>query len=379
MRTENSPLFKLGAVTALIASSLVHGFFHDSGAKTPEPLTTAVVKEDIDYFRQIINNTNGIADRQASEKEWVQKTFPAVREGLINLYEAQEKNPGSVKIAFTDFVKPNEIGEDMGKGPVLHVVKSFENKLSDGKIQRIYVNEHWPLNLKTGSITLPSALRVRVQAFDGSPHQKDANDLFASDTLQITWEGNNSASFNPLFARQHFYSPFDFEKGDNGVNQVETFIDSHPYSCQSCHDARRSHGDKGFSLSSLFESRNYSAITQDKEFNLPVKEQKGYQRLATQLNSMVQSGQISKSAANETLAMLENKGAFLPPNMASSLVNVSIPWLDSDYQASDFHNVPGRFVYEDGNAWVKAIYGQYKTQVSNVQDSDLDINSQTIK
>ncbi len=363
MRIENPLLRSIGVSTVLFGAAIgcvsSHNVAPESG-----PLTTHLTKQDADYFKRTINTEP--KDQRESEIEWVNKVFPTVKEGLQNLYKAENS-----KITLSDFVLPGDFGEDMGAGANLHVLRAYEHKLPNGKTQKIYANEHWPLDLQSGKLKYPTAIRIRVQAFEGSMQQKNANDLIASDVLQIVWTKDSEKGLVPLFGRQHFYGPYNPLTQQNTVNDTEVFVDSHPYSCVGCHRNESHHIRK----SSNPKLQSYGSIIQDEEYDKPIKEQVGYKSLQDFLYGMVKNGQIKTEDVEGTLANLERPGFFNIPNILAGVEQENIPWVDNDFPYDSTSRIPQSFLYttDQQQTFVKAIYGQFQSQVADITDIDLQV------
>ena len=323
-------------------------------------------KNDFDLIQSLLK-TDGKTDLQTREIEWAKITYPTIRENLIKLYTAEQEdidalNAGKitekdrkVKIAYTDSVQGDvDHSDDMGTPFQFHVVKYYDDKQSG---RRIYVNEHWPISEKTGSILLPEVIRARVQAFDGSLDKKDANKLFIPSMINIIWglnydgSGGNS-QFRAYVYNQNFYGHYtktvdketSKERWSNTRAQTMQFV-SNPLSCLGCHTPR----EKKFEIrdSELIEiipreklKLFDGSVTPQSEFEKPYNEQVGFKRYRKDLYEKVRKGEIKKADADFMLNTLLDSRAIAIPNMVQILKENTTPtWVSEDTLKDEYRDI----------------------------------------
>ncbi len=340
---------------------------------------------------QSLLKTNDKTDKQSIEVKWTNLVHPLVRERLIRLYQAEKEDIAAlkagritekerkVKIAYTDFVPPGEgHGEDMGLELHLHVVKSYDDKLPDGKNYRIYVNEHWPINEKTGGLLPTEALRVRVQACDCSLCEKGAHKFFVTDMVNILWGTNtNNFKYNaivyPYLYRQNFYGDVvvkkDKETGEeiweNNVANTVHFV-SNPLSCVGCHTPRdkkpsssHSHSHK---VSTDTGKLKDGSITLPEDFLTPYNEHPGYKKYEEYLMQRVKNDQSNKAYAIAILKDLMDSTNMENPFIVEALKeSKTIPWVGEDTVLDRYDGRAYGFTYQDGEkTYVKAGFNHFK-------------------
>ncbi len=382
---------RVGLATGFLATLLSVPLVSSTSADPPKPDKTpqGILKEE--DFDSILNlrRTPPLGDFKLQEIEWANKTYPTIRQTLIKLYTAEKEDNTAisegklaekdrrVKSYFPDFVGPGEEAEDMGKGPSLHVVKRFEEKLSDKSTRVHYVNEHWPINEFTGEILLPEVIRVRVQAFKQKEdlYKPGAHNLFITSMPLLIWnrdDGNPVESIYPLIAQQHFYGDIPKGKKLNSTNQTETIVAS-PSSCTSCHviASRNMHAKHIFHEAKKNEMKvNYGALTQDWAFESSVENQPGYKKYTKWLPQKVKTGFIKQGDMDALARILKDQRNFENPQMVETLEKTkSIPWLGGDIQATGYDAAREGFTYTaGGTVWEKAIYSYYRPQLTNIGD-----------
>lgn len=266
------------------------------------------------------DSTNG--DLRAQETGWADQIGLYAINRLSSFYEAD--NAGKTQLHYGGFVLPGEIGADRGKGPSLHVLKFHDETLSDGTEVRTYVNEYWPMEMKTGSLLLPDLVRVRVVSL----RKEQAEPDIITDQLNILWAENSDGSRQhspmPVFYRQHLYGEKDPKTGRNAVLQVRDHTSS-PSSCIGCHNGGMVQGRQPVSslqkalpkrdteVESILEGdfpkawRETEAMTPAKNFHdqLPVTEHPGYKDYLAYLT------QRSLASVDKKTAQLAITPAFI--------------------------------------------------------------------
>lgn len=383
----NSRLGVLAGFVATVAALPFLASKHDTSV--PKPDTSPPAKEKMigENDRDFINsnlNTNS-PDIRLQELNWASAVHPTIRERLMSLYRAEVDDLNAlkegkistkerkVKIAITDFVRPGEDGDDMGAGSKLHVVKSLDEKLPNGKSYRTYINEHLPINEKTGVIHPTDGIRIKTQVFGNGIedlYKPNAEQLFISDRYLVAW-GKNL----PYFARQHFYGDFDPEKKSNDVLQTEEII-SVPNSCYFCHEISRSNAhSKHIYKDPKVQRINYGAITQDYVFDLPLSEQPGYKRYMTFLSEKVKKGELTDAAVRRISTELTDTVnlSVKAPLMLRGLEGTrEIPWLEGDEKATEKDKATYRFTYKDGKeTWTRRVYDFYRPRLVDLSGLQL--------
>ena len=381
---------RIGILAGFIAGVAALPFLaNKENISTPKPddsppAKTRIIGEDDRKFIGSILNTDN-PDVRLQETSWASAVHPTIRERLMSLYRAEAEDlialkegrisvkERKVKIAITDFVRPGEDGEDMGAGSKLHVVKSLDEKLPNGKSYRTYINVHFPINEKTGAIHPADGIRIKTQVFgDGVEdlYKPDAEQLFISDRFLVAW-GKDS----PLFARQHFYGDFDAEKKSGDVLQTEEII-STPNSCYFCHEVSKSNAhSKHIFKDTNVRKINYGAITQDYIFDLPLSGQPGYKRYMDYLGEKVKKGELTNDAVrviSTELSDTVNLSAEAPLMLRGLERTREIPWLERDEKATEKDKGTHRFTYKDGNqTWTRRIYPFYSPNIVDLSGLQL--------
>ena len=390
---------RVGLATGFLAAllSLPFGLKDNSAADPLKPDNTAqkiVEEKDFDHIQSLRKNPSS-GDYRKLETEWANKTYPTIRQKLINLYKAEQEDNKAiregkltekdrrVRVCLTDFAGPGEEAEDMGKGPNIHVVKQFREKQSDGSFKIHYVNEHWPINELTGGILPPEIVRVRVQAFKGEKelYKPGAHNLYITSMPLIVWNMDISNSKTDLLlAQQHLFGEqqsYLDEKGKeekfNPINQTEVAISS-PVNCYSCHNIspNNSHAKHIFHEAEKRKTKiNYGAITQEWDFETPFEKQAGYEKYEKWLSTRVKTGYTKQDSMIEILREIRNPENFEIPQVIETLKDTkSIPWVDGDTEVSGYDVTRDGFTYTDGDGknkkeWERASFNFYRLQLSS--------------
>ena len=315
----------------------------DQKLSKPTDLDTSKIltEKDRDLVRAL--GIKDLNDLRKQELDWVNLTYPTVRQKLINMYKAEKEDnkllregkitekDRKVKIYYADFLKSGQQGDDMaiGEDPNLHVVKYYDETQKDGTTLRTYVNEYWSLNKETNGILATETIRVRAQVFKGSLYEKGANKLFVADQIHIIWsdnfDGSKSSTIYPHFYRQHLYSPLviDKETGkkENPINQMETFVGA-PTWCAACHTGD-GHGRSGLLPKVEIKRKNYGAIIPDEEFALPYKDQNGYKKYMIYLNKQVKNKKLDQKFVDAVESSLQNPIKLENPGIVEALQETS--------------------------------------------------------
>lgn len=373
----------LGLATGFLAA-VVSIPFVSKGCNSTKPVESNVKldkeAEDFDLIQALLTKGN---DERLREIRYAEKVYPDIRRGLISLYKAEKEDieallagkitekDRKVKIFISDALQAGEEGEDMDVGPTIHIIKYFDIKQPDGSFRRIYVNEAWPINPKTGGILPTERLRVRMQASKdiNALYEKGAHKLFITDMFQLIWHRNDDnskpgATIYASMARQPFYREWNGE--GNPINQTELLV-SNPTSCISCHViSPKNNHTKHIHSHSLSKRTNYGAITQDHYFDAEYSNHPGYKKQMISLDDMVKKGEISKEQRDQIAKAMRNSTIWENPFMVETLQELSsnknIPWLNGDVEAVG--RDPGRkgFTYRDneGKIMEKAIYPRFR-------------------
>jgi len=332
-------------------------------------------------------------DFKSQEAKWAEAVWPTVKHRLIRLFEAEkldneELNKGlitqkdrRVKIAYTNFVLPQERGNDGDLGPSFHVVKRYDDKQKDGTILRTYVNESWPLTISERKekttldigILPPESIRIRVQVFPGDITKPGAEDLFVTDYLQAIWgidAGGVIGGYGnifPKFARQHLYGD-QIEIEEEKINlQNQVFVPvSSPLKCASCHRSQAIFTQDIF-LKPGEKKTNYGAITPDEEFSdkKDLQRQLGYKQLESYLNELSKTNLVDRSLQGAILGSLrDSTNVELPYIVETIKSSDNIPWLDSDKEPNYSKLVDSGFVYKNkAGSFEKAMADYYRDEI----------------
>jgi len=310
-------------------------------------------------------------DKRQQETDWVEKTWPHVQPRAAALCEAEEEDnklilegkldPKNrrVKTFVVDFVPPGEAGFDEGNGGLegkVHIVKKFDYPLSNGGTHRVYFNEYWRLSPSTGRLLLSELIRIKAQIIDGDLTKPNAEDLFATDIIQIVWGDNYSGKKGiniqqyPYLWRQHLYGNIDPITRRNPYNQTEDGI-SAPRSCIKCHNPKSGLTEVLFPK---IKRTNYGAIIPDEMFNLPPEEHPGYLKYRDYLLANPKRFNPTHSGANSPARVLLNHTNFGNPHLGRALREDNIPWFEGDKEIDQLYPKGYLASYWDGGkVWTK--------------------------
>lgn len=238
---------------------------------------------------------------------------------LAKMYAPE--NADRVQAAYVSFT-PEAAGapaDDRGYG--LHIVKRLDLRLSSGETKTIYVNEQWREDKPSKGLCLPDEIRIQTQVASGRRRVKDSDRLYIFDSVRIGWGPFNR---DPQIARHTIYKRVN---GKNEIRPTRSSV-SAPFSCASCHGSGNRFADAFLGPG---EDRNHEAIVQDRYFQLPPSEMRGYKEYIAYLERAgVESAFVQKAKAK--LADLRSASAVpgLFELLTSTSDNDGIVWLSED-------------------------------------------------
>ena len=332
---------------------------------TPQLITD----KDFDAI-EMLRQKNTFVDKKLQEIKWAEKVYPTIRENLIKLYKAEEEDniaikvgkitekDRKVKIYFADaVVPPDHHGGDLGALDFIHIVKH------DGST---YVNEHWPIDKKTGGIMPTEVIRISSKVFNVLPDDPSYKNLFINDQLGVIWEKELDAPnnpFKPYFFKQHIYGDYDLKEKRNPDIQVQVSVDA-PMDCLMCHEtgAKRKKDP-----SKPYRHTTFEPFTKEEDFKKPSDKHEGFIKYKNYLDERVKKKELSQKQVDEIIKDLMNLTSFENPNIVNALKQAtSVPWVGADIKPDITH--PGRDGYqyiENGITWNTAGYELYKDQLFN--------------
>jgi len=218
------------------------------------------------------------------------------------------ENLNRVQVAYVSFTPESakQPGADLGYG--LHIVKRLDVPLANGDTRTIYVNEQWREERISKGLVLPDEIRIQTQVASGSRRARGSDRLYVFDSIRIAW---NAFNRDPQLARHTIY------KSVNGKNELKTVRTpvSAPFSCATCHGPNNRFAE-GFLARG--EPRNYEAIVQDRYFQLPPSEMRGYREYVAYLER-----------SNAGAEMIRNVKTKLDTPLTASLISGLFELLES--------------------------------------------------
>lgn len=315
-------------------------------------------------------NSKGV-DYRSKETNAAKNSYPTIREGLIELYEAEREqnkalaegkiptNPVQRRAA--GFAGAGQELPDMGKGAVFQLIKKLEKKQEDGSIRVVTVNEHFEVNEQTGAILGPKYIRARV-LIPGKKkedlHQPAAHLLFKTAMYQMVWIEGKGLYPVPQIAQQHFYEDFDLKQNLNPFGQTELLVG--PLECISCHRITENniHTKHIFDEARKLNRKiNYGIFIQEWEFEDP--NQPGLIEYRKWLREKVDKGELKEEFVRAAEKDAQDFRNFEISGMIEALKEAKegIPWIGSDKKVSK----SGRSTYtdSDGTIWERAVYPRF--------------------
>jgi hypothetical protein len=268
---------------------------------------------------------------------------------LVQIYSPE--NLSRIQIAYASFTPESakSPGEDRGFG--LHIVKRLEMPQPGGGTRTIYVNEQWPEDKRSKGLLLPDEIRIRTQVASGARRVRGSERLYAFDSVRVAWGPHNREA---VLARRTIY-----RRGGtaNQLKATRTGV-SAPLSCAVCHQSENR-------LANAFlrrgETRNYEAIVQDSQFELPPDQMRGFRQYIAYLEA---SGASQATIQSVSMKLSRPEIASLVPGfgevVSSASKKGSVLWVadDTPVPPQDVEYVKGyQGVYRDraGKWWTDAI------------------------
>ncbi len=373
---------RVGLATGFLAAAFLLPLAskENNAADPPKPdnIPQEILKEEDFENIQTLRTTPPLRDRRLQETKWIEKVYPTIRKGLIDLYRTEKEDnlaiktgklsvrDRKVKICFTSYIKPGEEGKDRRIGPSLNVVKMLEK---DNR--RIYVIEGLPTT-EEGNILPAENWRVRVQAFKtiDDLYKPGAHSSFITDSFTGVWNRNDDNSKQgtdtfPFLGRQHHYGK-KVEGKSTTENQTESFVPN-PTACILCHNiSSRNSLTKHLFTGHSEKKINYGALTPDGYFSLSPSRQPGYIEYEDFLSELVTNKTITRESADIMLKTLRYSPNLENQFMVETLEeDKNIPWIEGDTEAIGYDAGRWGFTYPYNNREIeKAIYTFYRPQLS---------------
>jgi hypothetical protein len=243
---------------------------------------------------------------------------------LAQIYAPE--NAERLQIAYVSFTSEaaKEPAADRGYG--LHIVKRLDLPLAGGGSKTIYVNEQWREDKASKGIVLPDEIRIQTQVASGPRRVKGSDRLYLFDSIRVAW---NAFNRDPQLARHTIY------KRVNGKNEFKPTRSSvsAPFSCATCHGPSNRFADTFLAKG---EARNYEAIVQDRYFQLPPSDMRGYKEYVAYLEkSGVSDDMISRVKQKLDLPQNATDVPGLFDLLSSTGAADGIVWLSEDSQLHD--------------------------------------------
>lgn len=326
-----------------------------ANTQTVRNLSTEEVLELRDLIKK---GTEGEITKRKVELLWNKTSWHFTKAFLLSLYR-QEKvdsyllkqgkikdSERKVKISYADFVGKNESASDGGESLMLHVIKYFENNNGE----RIYVNEHWPVDPEKGNVLYTKAIRVRIP--------KDNLDI--TDMINVVWAENIGSAYDidsngkrspisiyPKLSRPSIWSGNKNNNKEESLNKRVML--SSPLSCISCHNDKSTNHDR--------------TITPDNDFgdNKPYTKQNGFLKYKTFLERLVSEEKITQRDADKRLKDLQDSTSMENPGIIPALTDTDIEWEPEDKKADRYFYAFPRL-------------HSYKHEKANYIESSFDMN-----
>jgi hypothetical protein len=245
---------------------------------------------------------------------------------LAQMYAPE--NADRVKVAYVSFTPEAATTPADDRGYGLHIVKRLDLPLSGGETKTIYVNEQWREDKPSKGICLPDEIRIQTQVTSGKRRMRGSDKLYLFDSIRVGWGPFNR---DPQLARHTIYKQVN---GKSEFRPTRSSV-SAPFSCASCHGP-----DNRFASAFLAsgEDRNYEAIVQDRYFQLPVTEMRGYKEYVAYLEKSDVGPEFVQKVKTK---LADVKKASEVPGMFELLTSISdsdgVVWLSEDSQLESLY------------------------------------------
>ena len=357
----------LATAAALVGGALLAGERSNFG------LITDTNQSEIDALRTV---TEG-EDLRAKERKLAERYWPTVRQRASEMYKAEREDNEKlkkgvikpedcrVKVAYTEHIPKEKAASDHGTNENFHVVKYYDFKNENGELFRIYVNEHWPLEIKKGKDSLeliilpPESYRFSVQVFSGKLSDPDAEKYFIRDMVHAFWVSSfGGGNDYPEFFRQDLYTGeahFNDKTGKYIYDEEPIFNkDVSTTSCTGCHlPGQTGHAVRRYlnPHAKNLES-NYAALTPDEDFDnvKPCRNHAGYRELIDYLSKI--TGYDVEPLIGKKL---QDRTIFKNPSIVEKLQStVTVPFIGEDKKLNEYGSTTTEFEYtRDGTKYMQ--------------------------
>ena len=357
----------LATVAALTGGALLAGERSISG------LITNTHQSEIDTLRTV----NEGEDLRAKERKLAERYWPTVRQRASEMYKAEREDNEKLKkglikpedcrvrISHTEYIPKEKAASDHGTSENFHVVKYYDFKNENSELFRIYVNEHWPLEIKDKKDSLeltilpPESYRFSVQVFSGKLSDPDAEKYFVRDMVHAFWVSSfGGGNDYPEFFRQDLYTgtahyndktrKYTYDEEPIFNRDISTTL------CTGCHLP----GEAGYAVRKYLNPHatnlesNYSALTPDEDFDnvKPYSQHTGYRELMSYLSEKV--GYDVEPLIGKKL---EDRTMFENPSIVEKLKNTTtVPFIGEDKKLNEYGSTTADFEYtRDGTRYMK--------------------------
>jgi hypothetical protein len=308
---------------------------------------------------QTLLSSSGDQDWEKLEKTYQGQIHRQVLADLSLLYDPANQN--KVKITYASFTPESQIGggEDGGFG--LHIVKRLILPLEGGLTKIIYVNEQWPQDARSGGLFAPDEIRIQTLFRPTDTSRPGSHEDFLFDSIRLAW---GPLPQDVQILRQTVHE-WDQSAHKNRYKPLRVPI-SAPFSCRDCHESSNALGD-GFLAKG--EKKNFAAIVQDSQFNLPVEKMRGFKEYLTALTKQGRPPEMIETVRTQLLNPI---AASAVPNLLEALQDKnaqnSLDWLPEAIplktEIPQMSHRQGFYVDLEGNSFLdsleEVIEGKYR-------------------
>jgi len=253
---------RLRATRSIVAAAGVAAL--SAIATADEPYVRHLSTEHLAQVRTLLDDDRSRLNLEQEEMRYQDLVRRQTMADMALIYAPENFN--RVQVAYVSFTPESakQPGADLGYG--LHIVKRLDVPLDNGDRRTIYVNEQWREERISNGLVLPDEIRIQTQVTAGPRRVKGSDRLYVFDSIRIAW---NAFNRDPQIARHTIYKSV---KGKNEIKPTRTAV-SAPFSCATCHGPNNRFAEAFLGRG---ETRNFEAIVQDRYFELPPAEMRGY-------------------------------------------------------------------------------------------------------
>jgi hypothetical protein len=335
-------VFKAGLRRALVAAAvltLAAMVVLTVALAAQQPYAPLLSADHLADIARLLDSDRSRLDLEREEMDYQNIVSAQTMADLVEMYAPA--NAERVQVAYVSFTPEAATSPAEDRGYGLHIVKRLELPAAGGETRTIYVNEQWREDKATKGLCLPDEIRIQTQVRQGSRRVTDSEKLYIFDLIRVGWGPFNR---DPQIARRTIYRRVD---GKNEIKPTRSSV-SAPFSCTSCHAS-----DNRLAAAFLApgEERNYEAIVQDRYFQLPPEQMRGYRDYISYLE---RSGADAEFVQRVKTRLADIRTASAVPGLFERLTSLDasdgVIWLSEDSQLESlFVNVAQHYqgVYQD--------------------------------